>query len=45
MIRLLSLLGLIFVLAGCGGPGITGPCPNPDPDPIGPCATSHSHTD
>jgi hypothetical protein len=42
--RLIALLALIFVLAGCaGGPPMT-PCPDPDPNPNSPCATSHSHT-
>jgi hypothetical protein len=44
MIKLLALVGLIVILAGCGGPGVSGPCPDPDPDPIGPCATSHGQT-
>jgi hypothetical protein len=43
MARLLALIGLIVVLADCGGPGVTGPCPE-NPDPISPCATSHSQT-
>jgi hypothetical protein len=42
--RLIALLALIFVLAGCtSGPPMT-PCPDPDPDPNSPCATSHSHS-
>ena len=36
------LLALLLLLAGCGGPGVTGPCN--DSDPIGPCATSHGQT-
>jgi len=41
--RLLALIAVIFVLAGCtAGPPMTA-CPDPDPDPISPCATSHSH--
>jgi len=43
MIRLLAVLCLIFVLEGCAG-DVTGACPDPDPNPISPCATSHSHT-
>ena len=31
MTRLWALIALIFVLVGCGGPGVTGPCPDPDP--------------
>jgi len=41
MSKLLALVALIFVLAGCGG-DTTGPCD--DSDPIGPCATSHGQT-
>jgi hypothetical protein len=40
--QLALLLVLIFVLTGCGS-GVTGPCD--DSDPVGPCATSHGHTD
>jgi hypothetical protein len=40
MARLIALLALVAFLAGCGGPQV--PCS--DADPIGPCATSHSHT-
>ena len=43
--RVLALIALIFVLAGCGGPGVTGPCVNEDQDPTGICANSHSETD
>jgi hypothetical protein len=39
------LLALIFLLAGCTGGAPMTACPDPDPNPIGPCATSHSHTD
>jgi hypothetical protein len=41
MSKLSVLIAVIFVLAGCGG-GVTGPCD--DSDPVGVCATSHSHT-
>jgi hypothetical protein len=42
--RLIALLALLFALAGCtAGPQMTA-CPDPDPNPISPCATSHSHT-
>jgi hypothetical protein len=43
MARLLAVLSLVFVLAGCAGAPTTA-CPDPDPDPTSPCATSHSHT-
>jgi hypothetical protein len=36
------ILAAMFMLAACGGPGVTGPCD--DSDPVGPCATSHSQT-
>jgi hypothetical protein len=39
---LLPMLAAMFLLAACGGPGVTGPCD--DSDPVGPCATSHSQT-
>jgi len=39
----LVLLTVIFVLAGCASAPMT-PCPDPDPNPISPCATSHSQT-
>jgi hypothetical protein len=39
--KLAALLALMVVLAGCGGPGVTGPCD--DSDPVGICASSHSH--
>jgi len=42
--RLLVLIALIFVLAGCAAGTPMAPCPDPDPDPNSPCATSHSHT-
>jgi hypothetical protein len=35
---------LIFVLAGCAAGRPMTACPDPDPDPISPCATSHSKT-
>jgi hypothetical protein len=38
----LLMLATMFLLAACGGPGVTGPCD--DSDPVGPCATSHSQT-
>jgi hypothetical protein len=44
MAKLLALIAVIFVLVGCGGPGVTGPCPDPDPDPNSPCASSHGQT-
>jgi Na+/serine symporter len=40
--RLALLLAVVFVVAGCGGSGVTGPCD--DSDPVGPCATSHGQT-
>jgi hypothetical protein len=40
MVRLLAVLGVILSLAGCGD--VTGPCN--DADPVGICASSHSHT-
>jgi hypothetical protein len=41
--RKLTLAALVlFVLAGCAGGGVTGPCN--DSDPVGPCATSHGQT-
>jgi hypothetical protein len=43
MVRLLAIIMLSAMLAGCGGPPVK-PCPDPDPDPTGPCATSHSQT-
>jgi len=42
MSKILALIALVFVLAGCGGPGVTGPCS--DADPVGACANSHSQT-
>ena len=42
--RLIALLTLMLVLAGCTSGAPTTPCPDPDPNPISPCATSHSHT-
>ena len=44
MAKLLSLLAVIFVIAGCAAGPPTTKCPDPDPDPNSPCATSHSHT-
>jgi hypothetical protein len=40
MSKLLTVVALLLVLAGCSG-GVTKPCD--DSDPVGPCATSHSH--
>jgi len=37
----LPMLAALLLLAACGG--VTGPCN--DADPVGPCATSHSHTE
>jgi hypothetical protein len=42
MAKLAALLALFLALAGCGGPGVTGPCS--DADPVGACANSHSQT-
>jgi hypothetical protein len=39
--RFLPMLVAVLLLAACGG--VTGPCN--DADPVGPCATSHSHTE
>jgi len=41
--RLMVLLALLVVLAGCAGAPTTR-CPDPDPDPNSPCATSHGNT-
>jgi hypothetical protein len=41
MAKLILLLALIFAIAGCTGAPTTA-CPDPDPNPISPCATSHS---
>jgi hypothetical protein len=40
MSKLLALIALMLVLAGCGG-AVSGPCD--DSDPVGICANSHSH--
>jgi hypothetical protein len=40
MPKLLSLLALVLLISACAGPQV--PCD--DSDPVGPCATSHSHT-
>jgi hypothetical protein len=42
--RPLTLIVLIFVLAGCAAGRPMTACPDPDPDLISPCATSHSKT-
>lgn len=43
--ELIALVALILViLAGCTTGAPTAPCPDPDPNPISPCATSHSQT-
>ncbi|HEU0217486.1 MAG TPA: hypothetical protein VFQ90_12560 [Stellaceae bacterium] len=39
--RVLPMLVAGLLLAACGG--VSGPCN--DADPVGPCATSHSHTE
>jgi hypothetical protein len=44
VLRPLALIVLIFVLAGCAAGRPMTACPDPDPDPISPCATSHSKT-
>jgi starvation-inducible outer membrane lipoprotein len=44
MTKVALFLTLIMLLAGCtAGPPMTA-CPDPDPNPISPCATSHSQT-
>jgi hypothetical protein len=44
MTKVALFLTLIVLLAACAvGPPMKA-CPDPDPDPISPCATSHSQT-
>lgn len=44
MVRFFVVLSLLCVLAGCSAGAQTAACPDPDPNPISPCATSHSRT-
>jgi hypothetical protein len=43
MVRVLAILILAAMLAGCGGTPVK-PCPDPDPDPTDACSTSHGQT-
>ena len=44
MTKVALFLTLIMLLAGCTAGPPTTACPDPDPNPISPCATSHSET-